>query len=694
MNFNRKQFLKFVASSGAFLTFVPQSILNAVEISSLNELINKAGNSNNEKERAQYIFNALNDAAVSAEDKEILNRLFYVADRWANGYEKYSIPGSEGNESEGYLCGFFNSKCKIDRFLLPIVDEDNVFFPLLAFYRSRMLIAQQIQNGNILMVPENRNIYTKEGQRLMKFALKEYPENVIAQNYFGNYNVWGELVEEDSSAPLWANHQRMVLEKLTWLIHWWIDNRQISDGQFGGGWGDDVEMWRHWVPVLFAFNDEKAIESQEKLFEGLYSLSKMKKGYTTKMSDVEHTSEEYADPLTCMLNMQAENPVWEQRALQVLESIENLWTGKNERGYLQFKSTWFSVEEVDLNKKRACDSPYHTRLVQPLMLIWLRTGNERTARFLKSWLKTWVDATFTEEYGKPNGIVPAAIHWPEGAPAGTGKNWWQPENYHTPLYDYPSQQANMYECFLQAYFITKDEFYLKPMKFVADQRLKGLGELAPENYKSGSLDWSISKIKGDMVRVLMKYRVISGDRKYDSILKNEAEGYERYQFDHDLSQLTNSLDTVKESLTLPKELFTTEVRWTDRLFAFNKNYLNFILEKPHPSFNAATLFSTLTGSIGDFKILPVFGVKWLTPSTDIAILVEKNTGNNFEAQLFHFGNDSRKMGAKLYNLESGIYTVQLNEAFENEVEISNANNKIEFKLAPKTLSKLKIKLNA
>jgi hypothetical protein len=78
-------------------------------------------------------------------------------------------------------------------------------------------------------------------------------------------------------------------------------------------------MWRSWIPVLFAFDDEKAKKSKEKLFEGLYGLSRMQKGYTTIMNDVEHTSEEYSDPLFCMLNIQAENPVWEQRALKVLD---------------------------------------------------------------------------------------------------------------------------------------------------------------------------------------------------------------------------------------------------------------------------------------------------------------------------------------------------------------------------------------
>jgi hypothetical protein len=688
MNLNREHFLKSIAATISVITLIPHSLLSSNEKNELENLIWKIGNTNGEKKRANLLEDALNEVEFTIEEKEILEKLFFVADRWANGFEKFANPGSEGNEGSGYLCGFIGA-CKIDRFFFPQLEESNAFFPLIAFYRSRMLLAQLIQNGQISMVPKNRKMYINESVRLLKISQKSFPENELVESYLGEYQPWNELVEANSKAPHWANYQRMVLEKLTYLIHWWVDNRQISDGQFGGGWGDDVEMWRSWVPVLFAFEDEKAIKSQEKLFEGLYGLSRMKDGYTTYLNDVEHTSEEYSDPLTCMLNLQPENPVWEKRALIVLDYIENIWSGINERGQLQFKSTWFNVEKVDADEKKACDSPYHTRLVQPLMLIWLRTGNERIGTFMKSWLKTWVNATFLEEGGKPAGIVPAAIHWPDGKPSG-GENWWQPENYHSPLYHYPSQQGNMYECFLQAYHITKDEFYLKPIKFVAEKRLQGIDDENSEKYKTGSLEWAIAELKGTLPEILIKYRLLTGDNSFDSILEKDASGYERFIFNKNVESLTHSMDSLRKSLTLPEEFYTTEVRWTDRLFAFNKKYFNYILDEPIPSFKAGFLFSSLTGSIGNFKFLPVFGVQWLTNSRELAVLTEINSTQKFEAQLFHFGKEPRKMGARFFNLENGNYRLHLNEKLQPDFEISEVNREMEFVLSPEKLVKLKI----
>ncbi len=688
MNLNRKQFIKTLTNATGMAVVMQNPFLRAFKNTRLEEIISKAGNSNYEKERALIYENALSSAEFNSYEKEILEKLFYISDRWANGFEKYANPGSEGNETSGYLCGFLN-RCKIDRYFFPQLEETKPFFPIIAFYRSRMLLSHLIQNGQISMVKENREMYINESIRLLKKAIVAFPKNILINAYLGNYKPWDDLVEKNDKAPGWANYQRMTITKLSHLIHWWIDNRQISDGQFGGGWGDDVEMWRSWVPVLFAFEDEKVVKSQEKLFEGLYGLSRMQKGYTTFLNDVEHTSEEYSDPLTCMLTMQPENPIWEKRALKVMDYIENIWSGINDRGQLQFKSTWFNVDKIDPDPKRSCDSPYHTRLVQPLMLIWLRTGNERIGSFMRKWLKTWVDATFLEESGKPEGIVPAAIHWPDGRPSG-GKNWWEPENYHTPLYYYPSQQANMYECFLQAYHITKDDFYLKPIRFVAEKRIEGMGEERPDNYKQGSLEWAISELKGNLPEILIKYRLITGDYSFDAILERDARGYERYIFEKDLEKLTESLSDLRKSLSLPEEYYTTEVRWTDRLFAFTNKYFNYILDEPLPSFDAGFLFSCFTGNIGNFKFLPVFGVKWLTDPKDIAILTEINSIQNFEAQLFHFGNKSRKMGALFYNLENGKYSFKLNGKKQFDFKINNDNNIIKFTVQPQILTLLSI----
>lgn len=690
MNYNRKEFVQYLLAAGFFSAF-PSALFSQKNFfdPNLKDLINRIGNSNNDKDRVLLLEQLLKQD-ISPEDKEIIDRILFIADHWANGFEKYARPGTEGNEPEGYLCGFF-IRISLDRFVLPQVSENHTLFPLIAFYRSRMLLAMLIQSGNIINVPDVRDKYLKESARLMKIASSAFGENELAKNYLGKYTPWAEIVPYNSKAPDWANYQRMMLEKLTFLIHWWIDNRQISDGQFGGGWGDDVEMWRSWAPVLLAFDDEKAKKSKEKLFENLFRLSRMQKGYTTIMTDVEHSSEEYSDPLFCMLNMQPENPIWEQRTLKVMDFIENLWTGINERGQLQFKSTWFNVDRAHTDERWACDTPYHTRLLLPLLLLWLRKENQRVEKFMINWLKTWVEATFSNEYGKPEGIIPAAIHWPDGKPGGLGENWWQPENHTEPtLYYFPTQQSMMYECFLLAYHMTKDEYFLKPIRFVSEKRLQGIGDGKPENYEPGSLEWSLSILKNQIPRMLIKYRLITEDNTYDSIFKKDATGYDRFLMEKNIKKITSEINEQQKSLSLPREFYTTEVRWTDRLFSFVR-YFNFILDEPLPYFDSAFLFSCLTGSVGNYQILPVFGVKWLTRPTDIAILTEVNSINEFRAQLFHFGTEPRKMKVRFLNLANGKYTLKLSGSKKTTFELSTDQREVDITLPPQKLCKIKVK---
>jgi len=293
------------------------------------------------------------------------------------------------------------------------------------------------------------------------------------------------------------------------------------------------------------------------------------------------------------------------------------------------------------------------------------------------------------EDGKPEGIIPAAIHWPNGKAHGTGKDWWKPENYHTPLYDYPSQQSSMYECFLQAYHVTKKEKYLGPIQFIARLRSEGVGSGAAESYVEGSLDWCLAKLEDSIAQILLKYRILTGDESYDALLKEDAKDYERFMLDKDINQLTDSLQDLHTSLSLPEVFFTTEVRWTDRLFAFGK-FFNFILEEPRPVYDAGFLFSCLSGSVGDFKVMPVFGVKWLTTPEDIAILTETNTSIEFRAQLFHFGDRPRSMGAQLFNLAKGEYTLKLTGSDPVRIKITSEHNTVQLMLPPQKLVELRI----
>ena len=664
----------------------------------LNQLLQQLAEATDESARFQILKQATELPDIDPALRAHMLSLLQIVDHWANGRKKFTALGESTSISNAYLCGFFNRKVSPDERLLPEVDEDSPVFPFIALYRARMLVAQVMEHGDLQANESVRNAYYSEAQGLMSKVLEVYPNHDLPNMYLGKLIPWQSAFEADPKAPDWANQQRECLEKLTDIIHWWIDNRQVDDGQFGGGWGDDVEMWRKWIPVLVAFNDSRVRDSQALLSEGLFALDRMKGGYTDHITDVEHTAEDSADSCTAMMHIQPDNIIWQQRALRLIELMEKLWTGKNERGYLQFKSTYFTSEEVDLTPRKACDTVYHPRAVQPALLLWQRTANPAIGNLISEWMKTWVDVTAREERGKPKGIIPSAIHWPEGHAGGIREEWWKPGNYtDNPLYVWPSAMRMMVNTLLLTYHMTKDQTYLQPIFSMAEIfRKYGFAE----QYKAsaeGTAAWCAQHMHAFMPDVLAKYRTISGDTQWDDLIEKAGNGYIQFRLNGDRQLLTEELGKTAQAFAYNFLAFTEEVRWTDRVFAFNKAYLNYIREEKLPTYSPDFLFSSLTGHVGNAMYFPLNTVEWETHSREIAILVTEADSSRFEAELFHFGESPRQLSAMLFLLKDGDYKLRLIKAedesllSEQYLYVGGRGIRISIELPPRTLCKLQIK---
>ena len=95
----------------------------------------------------------------------------------------------------------------------------------------------------------------------------------------------------------------------------------------------------------------------------------MSGGYTDRLTDVEHSAEETGDPLTSILLLQPDNFIYRHWAANTLPQLAlSLWTGVNQKGGLQFKSTYFTSERVSGNLLLACDTAYHARQDLSLLL--------------------------------------------------------------------------------------------------------------------------------------------------------------------------------------------------------------------------------------------------------------------------------------------------------------------------------------
>lgn len=582
------------------------------------------------------------------------------------------------------------------------IAADSPLFPLAEFYRARMLAWVTLEYGGYWSKEDARRAQFDKIRPLFERSEQAFPENPLVKMYLGTPLPPETSYASSEAAPDWANAQRESLERLADIVEWWIDHRMRSDGQYGGGWGDDCEMWRWWVPVLIAFDDPKIISAQERFSRALLAQEHMAGGYTRHVYDVEHTAEDSSDVLTPMMLLQPASDEWRGRALRLADLMETLWTGVNERGFLQFKSTYFSATEVDPSPQKACDTVYHPRAMQPTLLLWQRTGDARLGKLFTAWMTTWADAAARGERGKPAGIVPSAIHWPEGSIGGLGKNWWNPENHNNdPLYVYPSAMPLMTQSLMLTYHMTGDEKYLEPLRTMAAARLRYVEQPvvdAPE----GSEMWCAERLAA-VTGTVAKYRLLTGNTDFDPLLKRDGNAYVRYRLDGDASRVAAALDKVAGALRINFPGYTSEVRYTDRVLRFpsifgkNGMFLNGVDGIAEP--DTTLLYATVTGDPDNPQVFPLNAVRWRTPPREIAALVTDSGSDRFEAQLFHFDDAPRAMSADLYLLRNAKYDVVLEKLpaggessplLQSLLEVNGPVSEVRFELPPQVLCALRV----
>ena len=324
-----------------------------------------------------------------------------------NGFEKFwSSDDNQLTGEDGYLGGWFMFRTTPWGVIWPLEPQStSPVHPLWCLYRGRMLIWNAIENGF------RAEEFYQEGQRLLEEAQEVFPENKIVDQYFQGNWIVEDKYNNYPEGWKWVGAQHQALVGLRDVIRFWCEERQAPDGQLGGGWGDDVEMWRDWVAILLGFRELDLEECWKNVAIGALSRPRMSGGYTDHMTDVEHSAEETGDTLISLLHLDPTNTKWQEWAgVRLVQLATDKWMGINHHGRRQFMSTYFTSEEVSGNTLFACDTAYHSRALQPALLAWQR-GDYRPGGIIMEWLETYLIASESTERGKPRGVIPSAISW-------------------------------------------------------------------------------------------------------------------------------------------------------------------------------------------------------------------------------------------------------------------------------------------
>ena len=261
----------------------------------------------------------------------------------------------------------------------------------------------------------------------------------------------------------------------------------------------------------------------------------------------------------------------------------------------------------------------------------------------------------------------------------------------------------MLNTLLLTYYLTGEAKYLQPLRSMAEVRRKYLENdpvqaAAPGMRRASQLS---------VAPVAAKCQRLTGTTEFDALLAKERWDHCRYPLPDDLAPMLPPLRANAEALRPNFPAFTSEVRYTDRVLRlpvlFDSDGILKAGAACAPSGpgqpNPDILYMTAVGGLGSPAFCPVHALRWLTPAREIAAAVTDAGPDRLRAVLFHFGEGTRTMGAELYLLRPGCYTVTLAAADDAAqtplmacaLQVQAPRTRVSFELPPRKLCVLHVR---
>jgi hypothetical protein len=524
-----------------------------------------------------------------------------------------------------------------------------------------------------------KHCYDLARQHAMQLK-KLAPEHPLVRMYLGeSIRQVYDTRPAPANAPHWAVLQREALGRLRNAIHYWVEHRQAENGELGGGWGDDVEILRDWVPLVLAVNDKVARTGAKRIADGVLASGVIEHGYSKGIGDVEHAAEPVSDTQPLMMATQFADPAYFEHCLETMRCMRDVWTARDKNGNLHFKSHYYSATKTIDDPPRSADVPLNGRAAKPgIWVVWY-SGHPVVRDLLNQWSTAWAKAAKRTERGKPAGIVPGSISFPEGRIGGYADQWWQTKGYDD--LDAMGYTTKLYHIMLACWAETKNDELLGPL-LTALKAIRAARQSTGKQPPTGSFKW-VGQIHDTrkFFDVVEKWRALSADARFDDIILKRATGMTRFRLTGDLSQLERELKSICDGLSCNLPMITTEVLFTDRVAIPGSD----------------VLASMLTGSFGNPTYYPLHAVTWDGVGDDVAAFVTHSDTKALKVRLYVFADSQHEICMRLWRLEHGIYEVRLTERSKphnpllaRKFKVSEKGTSLSITLPPRRLLDLTI----
>jgi len=443
--------------------------------------------------------------------------------------------------------------------------------------------------------------------------------------------------------PQWASLELDLLKRCRALCHYWIDERELPNGEVGGGLGDDTDFKDDWVNLaLISDEDGKIADSIRRLAETAWTRDGMDRGYQLYWRDALHAMEEGADLQPHLLHLYPGNPLYVGRVMQMCQHLWEWMDVIPGTGKLHFKSWYVGGKgkfRSDFRYGEDRDScGYFT--MGPAFFVWA-TGHPRVAERLVQWCDSWLSYLDEKgENGKPLGF-PSAIEWKTGKPVGPRRD----------LVRGGSPPTRLMPTFAGAFRWTGDEKYLTLHRL----SLRGL----PRNKYRGYGTWvnQLHRLGNDEDRAFVKKIVLGKAYKnvadVPSIARDPSSVRTQFFPQHLAWEITRDKAYLEVGLACARAFLDEQfpaITWalpsTDRI------------PQPRDTLDRMYLGGLCTCRPGHIPPYPEHAVSYKGIGEEVAALVTANRPDRVSIVFFNTDKAERQVTFRLWQIKRGVFTVK------------------------------------
>ena len=213
------------------------------------------------------------------------------------------------------------------------------------------------------------------------------PGHTLGRQYWYDYNKEQpkpevRLKTPPAGVPLWAFRQVEHLGYLKRFVNWYIDRRQIENGEFGGGLSDDGDLTNWWPgTALMGVDPDKVLGSLRRELDAFYAEGMFTAGLPTIQADELHSYEEGIQVLGQALALDYGSPKQLERAMETALGVERV-TGINRAGHRHFRSSYYSGTKIAEDGVWGWSKPSSHLVLQPALALVEFNGAPRVRKWL------------------------------------------------------------------------------------------------------------------------------------------------------------------------------------------------------------------------------------------------------------------------------------------------------------------------